>query len=701
MTRKPVIPLTLVIPAFGRHVELAAALASIADQDVWPEKVIVVDDASPEPIRREALNAVAGPPVEIIRHETNLGPAGARNTGIVAAETEWISFLDSDDFLLPQSLAARWQDVAHGTDREGAGERTIFGCGWIEFRDDARPVALRFPRPGRTVADFASGCWFAPGSCVILNRRAVMAAGLQDPAIRRFEDFDWFLDLALQGFSFRPARIAGVAIRRHRTTVYPAREIAQRIVAKRQGALPAILLRRIRAYLALEIAASAYHSGKFETAAVELARSWLLMPRIGLHFSPGWDVRKPPVGLTPPFWRPYPDLQYPKASMLVLIVCNDSAYFMRHRRPVADELTKLGVDVSVIAGGDPAPAAGDHGWSFRHLDIERFHFSPIRDLRLAWTSFFQFARRKPAAVHLITLKPAVFSGVAAVAARTVTRRRMPVVITIPGLGRFMKPGSAMSGVRHRLGRGLVKRAIRWLSRRRDVHFVFETRADRDLWLAEHIVRPESSEQIAGAGVDESIFHPAPERPFSPPGRAHPLRVLFASRLLRSKGLDAFLDAARSFQQDDRVEFLVAGMVEDHDPDRVAPAELERDRSITFLGSATDMPALLRSVDLVCLPSRYGEGIPRILIEAAACGLPGIASDLDGCRQIVVDGTTGHIVPSEPRAAAREMVSAIRRYLDQPRLLEMQGASAREHFLQGGFSQREVVERYIELLGLAR
>jgi len=301
--KKSTIPLTLIIPTFDRHRELEVALASVAMQDVWPEKVIVVDDASPEPIRLEALNVGGELAVEIIRHERNLGPAGARNTGILASGTEWISFLDSDDFLVRDSLGIRWQDVIRGLSEEGVGERTIFGCGWIEFASGMQPLLRRFPRPSRTVADFASGCWFSPGSCVILSHRAVMDVGLLDPAIRRFEDFDWFLGLALKGFNFRPTRITGAAIKRHRTVVYPVQEIATQIVTKWQGLLSVSLLRRVKAYLALEIAASAFYSGKNGTAISELTRSWFLVPRAKYHLSPGWDVEKL-TELTPPIW-PY------------------------------------------------------------------------------------------------------------------------------------------------------------------------------------------------------------------------------------------------------------------------------------------------------------------------------------------------------------------------------------------------------------
>lgn len=378
--------------------------------------------------------------------------------------------------------------------------------------------------------------------------------------------------------------------------------------------------------------------------------------------------------------------------MLVTIVCNDSAYFLRHRRTVADALISRGTKVNVLLGGDPLPAGVERSWGYQHVGIERFSFAPLGDLGLVVKSLVEFLRNRPVAVQLITLKPAVFSGIAAVVARMLTRSPMRIVITIPGLGRFISAGSEMTGARNGFSRALVKGVVRWLSNRKDVHFVFETRADRAEWLAGGLVKEQNSEQIAGAGVNGALYYPAAR------SDRKELRVLFASRLLKSKGLDVYLDVARDFHRDRRVRFMVAGMIEPSDPDGVSPSQLAQDPAIEFLGAVSDMPALLRTVDVVCLPTRYGEGIPRILIEAAASGLPSIASDLDGCRQIVLDGVNGAIVPSAPDLARTAVAAVVERYLERPNLVRDQGAAGRRHFLEGGFSEVEVTGRYLELLG---
>jgi glycosyltransferase involved in cell wall biosynthesis len=226
-----------------------------------------------------------------------------------------------------------------------------------------------------------------------------------------------------------------------------------------------------------------------------------------------------------------------------------------------------------------------------------------------------------------------------------------------------------------------------------VHFTFETADDRDDWLHRGLIDRHNSIVISGAGVDPERFHPAGDRRVRPP-----VKILFASRLLKAKGLDAFVETARHYFGSGKVEFLVAGMIEAHDPDRYAPELLEREDTITFLGEISDMPQLLRSVDLVCLPSRYGEGIPRILIEAAASAVPCLATDLQGCREIVRGGVNGTLIPpGDAGATAASMIAAIDTYLSDPELLDLQGRAGLELFRNGQFREDAVTEQFVRLL----
>jgi glycosyltransferase involved in cell wall biosynthesis len=284
------LPLTIIIPTFGRQTDVERALASVMSQKRLPELVIVVDDGSKEPINVQRFhNAVL--PIKLIRHEENRGAAAARNTGMNAASTEWVSFLDSDDYLLEDSLEKRWQTLERALEN-GADSRTVFGCGWFDVDQNGRVLNLRWPQPGRSPSEFASGCWFSPGSCIILNRKLALEVGPQDETIRRFEDLEWFLRLSLAGFTYEPERIAGVAISRRRgasvQTDGTARLAARQVVEKWRGKLPGAVMNRLKAYMALEVGASAYFCGRHANAVFALAQSFAYAPRLRLQLSPGW-----------------------------------------------------------------------------------------------------------------------------------------------------------------------------------------------------------------------------------------------------------------------------------------------------------------------------------------------------------------------------------------------------------------------------
>lgn len=374
-------------------------------------------------------------------------------------------------------------------------------------------------------------------------------------------------------------------------------------------------------------------------------------------------------------------------------ICNDGEYFLRHRRQIADTLAANGHDVTVLMGGPQLAPSRIGRWRYVNVPIERFRFHLISDIVLFWASLRELVVNRPRQVQLITLKPAIFAGLAAITARMIGRGPERIVITIPGLGRLMAPASALDGRSARLMRGLVGFVIRFLSRRRNVWFTFETPDDRQHWLTLGYIREDTSLVVSGAGVDPAKFHPGDDRTGVPV-----MRVLFASRLLRAKGLDAFVDAARRLTTRNDIEFVVAGMVEPHDPDGYPPEDLAAERSITFLGESAAMPDLLREVDVVCLPTRYGEGIPRILIEAAASGLPCIASDADGCTYIVKHGVSGTIIPVAPvPEMVEQLIAAVERYSVEPDLRRREGEAALAIFTDGDFAESAVTGRIVALL----
>jgi glycosyltransferase involved in cell wall biosynthesis len=381
-----------------------------------------------------------------------------------------------------------------------------------------------------------------------------------------------------------------------------------------------------------------------------------------------------------------------KEKRQILLVCNDGDYFLRHRLFVVNRLAEIGVDVTVLVGGKPIPEQLIGAWKYSHVDIERFRFSIPKDVGLAMRTARSLWKIRPDAVHLVTLKPAVFSGIVAVVFRLLFGYPRRILITLPGLGRMLSP-STDGKHQYRLASSLTLSILWLLGRNSGVHFTFETKHDRDFFASNGIVNPANSFVIDGAGVDPTVFYPP-----AAPRRNLRKRILFASRPLKAKGLYAFLMAAHHFADRPKVEFLVASIIDDSDPSAVPSEYLKGLLEIGFLGQVDDMPSLLRECDIVCLPTRYGEGIPRILIEAAASGAAAIASDHPGCREVVRDGSTGQIVAGDSdEELSSQLCAAIAKYLNEPQLLERHQQAAYQFFLSRGFSQTAISKRFCELL----
>jgi len=268
--------LSVIVPTYGRAEDVVRAVDSALAQEVDAE-VIVVDDASPQPI------VISRDRVSVLRLSTNLGAAGARNAGVAAAKTEWIAFLDSDDIWTPGSLRQRLDAAraAHDADR------TILVAGFADVWPDGRR-AVRIPKASARLADFASGCWTCPGSTALLKREAWVRSGGQDATLRRLEDYDWLLRWIESGGRLAVHDSVAANITRGRRASPASIIEAAAYLRRKHAALPDPLIRRMKSYLALELGAARIHAGGNLAGVCALAWSWLLHPRLHAALEPFW-----------------------------------------------------------------------------------------------------------------------------------------------------------------------------------------------------------------------------------------------------------------------------------------------------------------------------------------------------------------------------------------------------------------------------
>jgi glycosyltransferase involved in cell wall biosynthesis len=283
--------LSVIIPVFDRQRALDRALASLAHDAALIAEVVVVDDGSPTPMRLVVPTPLAGR-VRLLRLAANAGAAAARQAGVEASSGELVGFLDSDDAWLPGKLAP--QIARFGSAREMLAVAT----GWQVVDRARRRCWAQVPIASARAADFAAGCWFCPGSTVVITRHALTAVGPFDTTMKRLEDVDWYLRFACAGGRLEVVESVAVLIGRSAPARLALVEQGARIVAAKRYVAPdrpeaAAIEANRRAFLDLVRASAARGEGRRLLMAGYLARSFWHRPRARLQLRPWWRAAEP------------------------------------------------------------------------------------------------------------------------------------------------------------------------------------------------------------------------------------------------------------------------------------------------------------------------------------------------------------------------------------------------------------------------
>jgi glycosyltransferase involved in cell wall biosynthesis len=154
-----------------------------------------------------------------------------------------------------------------------------------------------------------------------------------------------------------------------------------------------------------------------------------------------------------------------------------------------------------------------------------------------------------------------------------------------------------------------------------------------------------------------------------------VRIVLIARMIREKGVPEFVEAARILKG--RAEFILAGAPDEGNHNALTAEQLrgwEDEGLVTWLGKVRDIAGLLASAHIACQPSSYREGLPKSALEAMAAGKPLVATDIPGCREAVVDGETGFLVPTRDAFALAE---ALQKLIESPELRQRFGAAGRK------------------------
>jgi glycosyltransferase involved in cell wall biosynthesis len=368
----------------------------------------------------------------------------------------------------------------------------------------------------------------------------------------------------------------------------------------------------------------------------------------------------------------------------VLLVANTDWYLYNFRLNLARYLREKGMEVVLVSPpGEYAAQFEAHQFRWVPWVVNRRSTLIWFELAAMYRLFLIYRSERPDLVHHFTVKPVLYGSLSA------ALLRIPGVIdSITGLGYLFLQDSVFV----RFLRSITEVVYRLAFSHPNLAVIFENDSDRLFFLREGLVKKERCYLIQGVGVDTDYYQPVPEPDGVPV-------VVLPARLLWDKGVGDLVEAARILKTKLIARFALVGEPDSGNPASIDPATIQQwadEGVVEVWGWKSNMREVYAASNIVVLPS-MGEGLPTALIEACACGRAIVTTDVPGCRDVVVNGVNGVLVPpGNPNALADGIALLL---MDQGLRCNMGAAGRRfaeEHF-SSGFIQNQIWEIYHQVL----
>jgi|SRR5690625_698659 len=372
----------------------------------------------------------------------------------------------------------------------------------------------------------------------------------------------------------------------------------------------------------------------------------------------------------------------------LLFLVTEDWYFLSHRLPMARAAKKAGYDVHLATQVSNCRAKIEaEGVKVHQITLARSGLNVFKDLSSLWQLIQIYRTVRPDITHHVAIKPVIYGSIAA--------RLTGVsgsVNALAGLGYVFANGSFKA----RILRILVTFALAITMRMKKSVTLLQNEDDANRVVNGRMARPSQIKIIRGSGVDTKYYKFQHRAPTPNPTVALP------ARLLKEKGVYDFVEAIRILHKDPNIsaKFVLLGSPDEQNPSSIPVSLLNKwteEGLIDKYGWVDDMASALANVDIVCLPSTHGEGLPKSLLEAASCGIPIVTTDTPGCRDVVEDDKTGFLVPPcDPPALA----SALNELINDPEQRAKKGHEGRKrvlHLFDERIIQLQITEVYAELL----
>lgn len=357
-------------------------------------------------------------------------------------------------------------------------------------------------------------------------------------------------------------------------------------------------------------------------------------------------------------------------------------FFLSHRLPIAKAAVANNIEMTVYT-----EITKDTGGSFkkefvlRQSPIRRSSKSLLHLIIEFFCVFFLILKHKPDLIHAVTIKPILILGVVARLTST------PFVGAISGLGPAFMADSWLSKLRLRI----VVSVFKFVFGSSKASVICQSISDRETLISIGVTSTEKVVLINGSGVDVNLYSPNQRLLDCEP------YVLMASRILGDKGVREYCLAAKIVHErlGYRVKFKLSGPIDSESPTFISNQDLRKlckEGGVEYLGNRSDMPKLIASAVMFVLPSYYSEGVPKVLLEASACGVAIVTTDHPGCRDAIVSDKTGVLVkPRDIHGLATAILELLK---DDEKLCKM-GEHGRELALKF-YKDTEVVRQHYAL-----
>ena len=366
----------------------------------------------------------------------------------------------------------------------------------------------------------------------------------------------------------------------------------------------------------------------------------------------------------------------------ILFVVNSDSFFVSHRMAIALAAQKKGFEVHLATKFSSKQKLFENaGIQIHPIEIDRKSIDIISNINLFFKLLFVFIKIRPQIVHLITQKSIILGGLAARVSGVKS-----IVISIAGLGYLWSNKKVQTVILKKIAINIY----RIIFNHDNIFFIFQNKEDRFQLLRNFDIDIKKTTLTNGSGVDLSHFkriNPLPNKK---------LVITFASRLLISKGILDFISAAIILNEKyGNLSFWIAGEPDKGNPDSLSLKDIEilkKNSFLKFHGNVRNIKTILKKTSIFCLPSYYGEGMPKVLLEAAASGLPIITSDHPGCREAIIHGRTGFLIKTNNPDS---IVAEIDKLVTNTNLIRKFGISSAK-LAREKFSIETVISKHLKI-----